>query len=104
MIQLRVKLRDPVYPARRAIYEPHLRVMLNQEAYFFSGKVALKRFQSDPTRYSGPLTDPVTQTRFQPTSRSPRLDFQGRTYFFESETTKRQFETAPATYSVRRET
>lgn len=96
-------LRDPIYPARVASYDSRLRVFLNQEAYFFSDKDSKKRFLADPTRYSGPLTDPVTQKRFQPTPRSPRVDYRGRTFFFESDLTKRQFQTAPTTYCVRRE-
>jgi YHS domain-containing protein len=101
---MEVTLRDPVYPGRVASYDAGLRVFMNQEAYFFSNKESKKRFLADPTRYSGPLTDPVTQKRFQPTTRSPRVDFRGRTYFFESDLTKRQFQTAPTTYYVRRET
>jgi len=98
-----VTLRDPIYPAQTASYDSRLRVFLNQEAYYFSSMESKKRFLSDPTRYSGSVTDPLTQKRFQPTPRSPRADFRGRTYFFESDLTKRQFLTAPTTYYVRRE-
>ncbi|TMQ60099.1 MAG: hypothetical protein E6K76_02990 [Candidatus Eisenbacteria bacterium] len=96
-------LRDPVYPGRVASYDPSLRVFLNQEIYFFSGKEAMKHFLSDPTRYSGPLTDPVSQARFQPAPRSPRVHFQDHTFYFESEATKRQFQATPTVYNVRRE-
>jgi YHS domain-containing protein len=101
--KLAVKLTDPVYPARLASYDPKLRMFLNQEAYLFSGKDAMKRFQSNPIRYSGPLTDPVSQKRFQPTSSSPRTKFKDRAYYFESTLTQRQFAVSPKDYATRRE-
>ena len=67
---------------------------MNQEAYFFSGNDSKKRFLTDPVRYSGPLTDPVTQKRFRPTPRSPHTNYQDRLYYFESPTTQRQFAAA----------
>ena len=96
-------LRDPVSPARTASYDPKLRVFLNQEGYFFSGNDTKKRFLADPFRYSGPLTDPVSQKRFQPNPRSPRTKYKDRTYYFESALTQRQFVVSPGTYAVRRE-
>jgi YHS domain-containing protein len=101
--KLAVKLADPVYPARLASYDPKLRVFLNQEGYLFLDKDAMKRFRSDPLRYSGPLTDPVSQKRFQPTSRSPKAKFGNRTYYFESTLTQRQFALSPKDYAARRE-
>ena len=98
-----MKLRDPVYPGRVASYDPHLRVFVNQEVYFFSDKDAMKRFQADPLRYSGPLTDPVSQKRFQPTSHSPITKFRDRTYYFESTLTQRQFAVSPKDYATRRD-
>jgi YHS domain-containing protein len=101
--KLGITVRDPVYPARMASYEPRLRVFLNQEIYYFSGKDAMRRFESDPIRFSGPLTDPISQKRFQPTPRSPKAKYQGRTYYFESNLTQRQFAVAPKDYAKRRE-
>ena len=96
-------LRDPLYPDRVASYDPRLRVFVNQEAYFFSRKDAMKRFLSDPLRYSGPLTDPISQKRFQPTSRSPKTKYNDRTYYFESTLTQRQFAVSPKDYATRRD-
>ena len=101
--KLGVQLRDPLAPARVASYDPSLRVLLNQEAYFFAGKETMKRFQSDPLRYSGPLTDPVSQARFQPTARSPKTKYGNRTFYFESTLTQRQFAVSPDSYTKRRE-
>ena len=93
----------PVEAKRRAILDPRYRVFLNQEAYFFSGRRALKRFLAAPLRYCGQLRDPVTQLRFQPTPHSPRLTFKGRDFYFASTETQRAFEAAPESLSVRRE-
>jgi YHS domain-containing protein len=71
--------------------------------YYFSGAATKSRFLADPMRYSGPLTDPVTQERFQPTGRSPKTDYHGRTYYFSSAATRGQFAAAPDSFSVRRE-
>jgi len=98
-----VTLRDPVDPTKVASYDPKLRVFLNQEAYFFAGKQSMKRFAADPLRYSGPLTDPISQKRFKATSRSPKTRFKDRTYYFESTLTQRQFAVSPKDYAMRRE-
>ena len=100
---MKVTLRDPVDPRRVASYDPNLRVFLNQEAYFFAGKETMRRFQSDPLRYSGPLTDPISQTRFKPTSRSPKTKYKNRTFYFASTLTQRQFAVSPESYALRRE-
>jgi len=98
-----VSLRDPIYPARVASYDPKMRVFVNQEAYFFSGNDTKKRFLADPVRYSGPLTDPVSQKRFQPTPRSPHAKYEDRIYYFESDVTQRQFAASPKDFARRRE-
>lgn len=90
-------------PRRVASYDPKLRVFLNQEAYFFAGQDTKKKFLADPFRYSGPLTDPVTQERFMPTRSSPRRTMGQRTFYFESSLTLRQFAVSPKTYEKRRE-
>ncbi|TMQ49532.1 MAG: hypothetical protein E6K71_04685 [Candidatus Eisenbacteria bacterium] len=98
-----MSLRDPIYPARVASYDPKMRVFVNQEAYFFSGNDTKKRFLADPVRYSGPLTDPVSQKRFQPTPRSPHAKYEDRIYYFESDVTQRQFAASPKGFARRRE-
>ena len=80
-----------------------MRVLVNQEAYFFSGNDTKKRFLADPVRYSGPLTDPVSQKRFQPTPRSPHAKYEDRIYYFESDVTQRQFAASPKGFARRRE-
>lgn len=76
---------------------------MNQETYYFSSRSAMKRFLAAPLRYCGKLRDPVTQLRFLPTARSPHTSHKGRSFYFESEETRRAFEAAPESLSVRRE-
>ena len=78
-------------------------MFLNQEGYFFAGNDTKKRFLSDPLRYSGPLTDPVSQGRFTATPFSPKTKYKDRTFYFESKLTQRQFAVSPKDYSMRRE-
>src|SRR5438105_5006938 len=72
---LRISVPDPVDPRRVASYDPKLRVFLNQEAFFFSGQDTKKRFQADPLRYAGTLTDPVSQKPFTATRFSPHMQY-----------------------------
>jgi YHS domain-containing protein len=94
---------DPVDPKRVASYDPKLRVFLNQEAYFFAGDDTRKRFLADPLRYSGPLTDPVSQKRFKANRYSPKARYKDHTFYFESTLTARQFAVSPKDYAIRRE-
>jgi YHS domain-containing protein len=96
-------VRDPVDPRRVASYDPKLRVLMNQEGYLFADKNTRKKFLADPLRYSGPLTDPVSQNRFQPTRFSPHTKYGERIFYFESNLTRRQFAVSPKQYAVRRE-
>lgn len=100
---LKISVPDPVDPRRVASYDPKLRVFLNQEAFFFAGQDTKKRFEADPLRYAGTLTDPVSEKPFTATRFSPRMKFKDRTYYFESQLTERQFAVSPKSYSTRRE-
>ena len=100
---MHVRLPDPVDPRRVASYDPKLRVFLNQEAYFFAGDDTKKKFLSNPLRFSGPLTDPVSQKRFKADAHSPRSKYKDKTFYFESTLTQRQFAVSPKDYAMRRE-
>jgi len=80
-----------VDPKRTAIIDSDLRVRLNKELFFFSSRAAMRKFQANPIRYCGKLTDPVTQARFRPTAKSPSTMFRNRTYYFESDSTRGLF-------------
>ncbi len=100
---MKITVADPVDPRRTASYDPKLRVFLNQEAYFFAGIDTKKRFLADPLRYSGLLTDPISQTRFKATPFSPKTTYKDHTFYFESKLTQRQFAVSPTDYALRRE-
>ena len=76
---------------------------MNLDVFFFSSPRAMRRFLASPLRYARGLTDPVTQMRFHPTEHSPRLTYERRMFYFESEETMREFQAAPDSLSVRRE-
>ena len=103
LTMMKITVPDPVDPRRVASYDPKLRVFLNQEAFFFAGPDTKKRFQADPLRYAGILTDPVTEKPFTPTRFSPHTKFGNRTFYFESTLTERQFAVSPKAYAMRRE-
>jgi YHS domain-containing protein len=90
-----------VHPTRKAQLIPAMRVQLNYEIFYFSGAEALQQFKKNPTRYCGYLTDPVSAVRFRPTAKSPRLDFGGRPYYFQSDSTQRSFRNEPEKYAER---
>lgn len=90
-----------VYPERRAQLIPAMRVQLNHEIFYFSGAEARSRFLKDPTRFCGLLTDPVSAKRFKPTPKSPRLEWDGRTYYFQTVATRATFRKEPGKYADR---
>ena len=98
---MKISLRCPVVPSRRAILDSSLRVRLNQDIYYFSSMAALKRFRKDPLRYCGKLTDPVTRERFRPTKSSPHVAFRGRDYWFAADSTLARFQAQPERFYER---
>jgi YHS domain-containing protein len=99
--EMKLALRCPVRPARRAVFDSSLRARVNQDIYFLSSVAALKRFRKDPLRFCGKVTDPVNHVRFQPTKASPHVTFRGRDYYFASESTLATFQSAPERYFER---
>ena len=93
--------RCAVYPDSVAKVDRNHRERINYEVFYFSSDRARKRFERDPLRYCGYLTDPVTQVRFRPTKRSPRIDFEGRAFYFASDTSRKAFASAPERYALR---
>ncbi len=87
-------------PARMAAIEPAHLVMLNYETFLFADQDERIKFKLDPTAYCGALTDPVTLQRFVPIASSPHIDYDDRTYYFWSDSTRSIFEMMPATYST----
>jgi YHS domain-containing protein len=81
------------------VLDPDHRSFVNWETFFFADLDSKKKFDADPLRYCGILTDPVTHLRFEPGSRSPSSQYDGRPYFFYSGENKAKFDADPATYA-----
>ena len=99
-----MKLTCPVEPKRAAVIDDEHLARIGHEVYFFSSSKARDRFLKDPLRWSGRLTDPVTQARFKPNGRSPRTEFDGRTYYFSSNQTRASFLRMPEMYAEAKRT
>jgi len=83
-----------------AILDPEHRAFVNHEVYFFSSDATRDQFNAEPYRYAGRVTDPVSLTRFQPTSSSQHRTAAGRVFYFESDSTLALFDRDPALYST----
>ena len=91
-----------VNPGRAAVLDVDHRAFINYEIYFFSDLEARKRFTKDPLWYCGLLTDPVNRLRFRPSKKSPHTEFNGRPYYFDSDSTLAVFRAMPDSFAVRR--
>lgn len=92
----------PVNKYKPAVIDRQHMSWVNWELYFFSDLDAKARFDKDPLKYCGKLTDPVTGKRFQPRFWSPKIEARDRTYYFSSNGTKKKYLENPRAYSFRR--
>lgn len=92
--------RDHLDSREPAIIDAEHCVRLNYEASFFGNLWTREQFVSDPTLYSGYLTDPVSKNRFRPTEDSPRFSHEEVTYYFESASLRDTFKAAPDNYKL----
>jgi YHS domain-containing protein len=97
--ELGVKIPDLVDPSREAVLDPAHRSFVNYETFFFADEADKRRFDADPTGACGILTDPVSKERFRPGSASPRETYDGRVYYFFSETNRAAFMKEPGAYA-----
>ncbi len=79
-----------------------LRLKLNWDVFTFADAATMRRFRSDPLRWCGWLSDPITQRRFRPTWRSPTASYDGRTWWFSSEQSKQAFLAHPDSFVVQK--
>jgi YHS domain-containing protein len=93
---------DVVDPRRHAVLDSKLRSYVNYEVFFFADDSTLALFESDPLRWCGLLTDPVSQRRFRPVLGARPFVFNGRRYFFESDSTLALFEAQPDSFAIRK--
>ena len=92
---------DPVRRTRTAKLDSTYRAWIGHDAFYFASHDSREHFLHNPLRYCGTLTDPVTQARFHPTQASPRLKYDGRLYYFASDSTQSRFNTDPKFYARR---
>jgi len=83
-----------------AIIDPAHRAFVSHEVYYFSSDEARRRFESEPYRYTGKVTDPVSLVRFQPDSATPFRNTAGRLFYFASANTLALFAIQPDLYST----
>jgi YHS domain-containing protein len=86
--------------ARPAVYDAALRTRVNYEFYVFADAEEKHRFDADPLRWCGTVTDPIDRQRFRPTKDSPRATHAGVPYFFRYEQNEKQFVAAPDSFAV----
>lgn len=98
----KISVNCPVNKVKPAVIDKEHMSWVNWELYFFSDTDAKARFDKDPLRYCGKLTDPVTGKRFQPRFWSPKIEERGRLYYFSSNKTKNQYLENPRAYTFRR--
>lgn len=87
---------------RPAVIDSVHRCYVNHEIYFFADQVAKARFEKNPLKWCGLVTDPISQQRFQPTAKSPQLVYGGRHYYFERKENLAAFQAEPEAHRNRR--
>lgn len=87
-------------PSEPAVIDATHAVRVNYECFLFADTAARELFRDDFVRFCGLLTDPVTKRRFRPEDDSPRHEFEGVTYFFESIRAYEMFLDAPEEYRL----
>ena len=87
--------------AKPAKLDSTTRVWIGHDLFYFADAHARGRFLRDPLAVCRALTDPVTQGRFRPTRKSPHLSYQGRSYYFASDSTLAVFRGMPDWYAKR---
>ncbi len=86
-----LSFRCPVQSGAAAPIDSASRTWVGFELFYFSSPNAKARFLKEPERWTGPLTDPVLLTRFQPERRSPRSEALGRLWMFAGDSSQRVF-------------
>ena len=103
LFHLQRSLWDPVDTTRVGSLTETLHARVNGERYRFASPATLRCFRRDPARYCGLLRDPVTGMRFWPGAHSPRAEWKGGPYLFDSDSTFAEFQRAPQRYEVKRD-
>lgn len=99
---LEIKLPCAVRDGEFAVVDATHRRYVNWEIFFFSSVEAANEFTSNPLPHCGLLTDPVTRGGFRPDQDSPRWEYNGRPYYFPSDSAMAVFRTMPDSLAVPR--
>ncbi|HEU4723771.1 MAG TPA: hypothetical protein VFU59_00595 [Candidatus Eisenbacteria bacterium] len=91
-----------VRPSRAAIVDPSMRTYVGHDVFYFSGLRERDRFRRDPLAFCRRLTDPVTLRRFPVSRKSPHLQWNGRPYYFASDSTRALFASMPDSFAIRK--
>ena len=73
---------------------------VNWEIFYFANDARMAEFDENPLPHCGRVTDPVNMVRFHPDPSSPRIDYEGRPYFFSCDSTRAVFADAPRDYAT----
>lgn len=95
-----VSLSCAVHPEQPAILDAGHRAFVNHEVYYFGSDEALQAFVSEPWKYTGRVTDPVSLERFVPTSDSIRRSHGGRLFYLKTAQTAQIFDGDVAMYGI----
>jgi YHS domain-containing protein len=101
LAQESLTVRDPI-DGRTAVLDPGLRTYVNYEVFFFAETRTKAQFVSDPGRWCGLVTDPVSRRRFRPAPFALQCTHGGRTYFFESDSSLTAFKSLPDSFAIRK--
>ena len=88
-----------ILPDSGGVLDVSHRSFVNWEVYFFSSLEAKERFDHNPTRFCGLVTDPVTMSGLRPTASSARADHNGRPYFFADASNLAMFSKSPDSFA-----
>lgn len=95
-----VSLKCVVDPTKPAVLDRAHRSLVGKDWFFFSSAEAKKKFDANPLAYIKALSDPVTHVRFRPTAKSPKLAWNGTTFYFPDPASQALFAALPDSYAV----
>src|SRR5258706_15205730 len=98
---MKLEIACAVRPDQPARLTAACRSYVNHDVYFFSDEKCRKSFETDPFRFCGEVTDPVTNARFRPGRLSPQRRHKKRLYVFANAQTAAKFRADPAHYAER---
>ncbi|MCH9032524.1 MAG: hypothetical protein IIB00_09745 [candidate division Zixibacteria bacterium] len=73
---------------------------MNYEIYYFANEHHKRQFDSQPLRYCGLVTDPISHERFYPGEKSPRLLHSNQNYYFTADSNLAVFRAMPSKYAA----